>query len=72
MTRKVKLNMTTEAKEFLIKKGFDAAYGARQMRRTVERYLEDQLADAIIRGTFGDAEVVDAVVENDRIEFRVI
>ena len=72
LNRQVKLNVTDEVKEFLVKKGFDAAYGARQMRRTVERYLEDHLADAIIRGTFGDAEVVTAVIQNDKITFQTI
>ncbi len=72
MSRRVTLTVTDEVKEFLVKKGFDAAYGARQMRRTVERYLEDQLADAIIRGTFGDAEFVTAVIENDKIAFQTI
>lgn len=71
-SRKVRLNVTEDAYAFLLKKGFDAAYGARQMRRTVERCLEDHLADAIIRGTFGDAEVVDVVVENDQLAFRAL
>ena len=48
--RKIKLTVAPKAKEFLITKGFDKAYGARQLRRAVERQLEDPLAEAILRG----------------------
>ena len=48
--RSIKLTIAPKAKEFLIKKGFDKAYGARQLRRAVERHLEDPMAEAILRG----------------------
>jgi len=48
--REIKLVIAPKAKEFLIKKGFDKAYGARQLRRAVERHLEDPMAEAILRG----------------------
>lgn len=48
--RNIKLTIAPKAKEYLIEKGFDKAYGARQLRRAVERYLEDPMAEAILRG----------------------
>jgi ATP-dependent Clp protease ATP-binding subunit ClpA len=39
-----------KARNFLVEKGFDPVYGARPMRRAVERYLEDPLAEEILRG----------------------
>ncbi len=47
--REIKLTIAPKAKEFLIKEGFDKAYGARQLRRAVERQLEDPMAEAILR-----------------------
>jgi len=42
------------AKDFFIEKGFDPLYGARPLKRVIQRYLEDPLAEDIIRGVFGN------------------
>ncbi|MEY3395864.1 MAG: hypothetical protein RL346_2101 [Verrucomicrobiota bacterium] len=47
----IAVSLTAEAIELLSEKGFDPNYGARPMRRAVERYLEDPLAEALLRGT---------------------
>jgi ATP-dependent Clp protease ATP-binding subunit ClpC len=67
----VRIELTPAAKEFLIEKGFDPVYGARPIKRTISRYLEDSLAQEIIAGHFkeGSALVVDA--EKDRLVFRL-
>jgi ATP-dependent Clp protease ATP-binding subunit ClpC len=46
----ITLLLDVTARDLLVKKGFDPAYGARPMRRAVERYLEDPLAEALLRG----------------------
>ena len=46
----VKLESTKPAKEFLAEKGFDPAFGARPLRRAVQRYLEDPLAEEMLKG----------------------
>ena len=61
--------LDAEAKEFLIDKGFDPQYGARPMRRAVERYLEDPLAEEILRGTLIESTPVRAKVEGDKLVF---
>jgi ATP-dependent Clp protease ATP-binding subunit ClpC len=48
--KEIALTLTPEARDFLSEKGFDPAYGARPMRRAVERFLEDPLAEALLRG----------------------
>lgn len=48
--REIELIVSEEAKELLIEKGYDEKYGARPLRRAVEHYLEDPLAEAILRG----------------------
>ena len=49
-SRKVTLDITPEARDFMISKGFDAQYGARPMRRAVQHYLEDPLAEKLLHG----------------------
>jgi ATP-dependent Clp protease ATP-binding subunit ClpC len=68
--RNVTVILDDKAREFLIEKGFDPQYGARPMRRAVERYLEDPLAEEILRGTLMDGEPVTATAEGDKILFR--
>jgi len=46
----IEIKVTKTAKEFLIEKGFDKAYGARPLKRTIQRYLEDPLSEKIIAG----------------------
>jgi len=48
----INLEMTKGAKEFLADKGFDPAFGARPLRRAVQKYVEDPLAEEILKGTF--------------------
>jgi ATP-dependent Clp protease ATP-binding subunit ClpC len=49
LSRNIELKITKPARDFLLEKGYEKAYGARQLRRTVERHLEDPLAEAILR-----------------------
>jgi ATP-dependent Clp protease ATP-binding subunit ClpC len=48
--QKIEIDVVDSAKEFLLEKGWDEKYGARPLRRAVENYLEDPLAEAILRG----------------------
>jgi len=48
----IELEMTPEAEEFLIEKGFDQAFGARPLKRAIQRYVEDPLAELVLRGRF--------------------
>jgi ATP-dependent Clp protease ATP-binding subunit ClpC len=57
----LKVKLTNKAKEFIIERGFDPAAGARPLRRTIQRLVEDPLSDELLRGTFkeGDSIKVD-------------
>ena len=68
--RNVVVVLDEKARELLIEKGFDPQYGARPMRRAVERYLEDPLAEEILRGTLAEGEPVTATAEGEKILFR--
>jgi ATP-dependent Clp protease ATP-binding subunit ClpC len=67
----IRLVVDEKAKDFLIEKGYDPQYGARPMRRAVERYLEDPMAEEILRGNIkpGDTALVSA--ENGKLTFSV-
>ena len=56
--RKIKLELTPEARDWLGRVGYDPVYGARPLKRAVQRYLQDPLADAILRGDVRDGATV--------------
>lgn len=55
----ININVSQEAKEFLVNKGFDKVYGARPLRRAIQRYLEDPLSEEILKGTVKYFSVVE-------------
>lgn len=66
----IKLELSADAKDFLIEKGFDKSFGARPLKRTIQRFLEDPLAEDIIRGTFKKGGNVKVVAKTDHLEFK--
>ncbi len=68
--RKITLEVTDEAKEFIAEKGYDDKYGARPLRRAVEQYIEDPLAEALLRGDLKSGHPVQVVREGDKLAFR--
>jgi ATP-dependent Clp protease ATP-binding subunit ClpC len=52
------LQVEREAKEFLIEQGFDPNFGARPLRRAIQRYVEDALAEEVLKGRFGEGGVI--------------
>ena len=56
--RELTFEFSEEAKRFLIEKGYDEKYGARPLRRAVEKYLEDALAEAILNGSIKPGEII--------------
>lgn len=67
--KKIQLDLDQKAKDFLVEKGYDPVYGARPMRRAVERYLEDPLAEEILRGKFHENAPINVTVEGDKLVF---
>jgi len=61
--RRIELELTDAAKRLLVELGYDPAYGARPLKRTVQRELENPLALMVLQGQVGDGDtvVVDAV-----------
>ena len=69
--KEIEIVLDDAAQEFLIEKGYDPTYGARPMRRAVERYLEDPLAEELLRGGVKAGDIVEVTVENGKLVFHV-
>jgi ATP-dependent Clp protease ATP-binding subunit ClpC len=67
--RNILLQLDEKAKDHLVSKGYDPLYGARPMRRAVERSLEDPLAEEILRGVFHEGEPLLVTVDGDHLVF---
>src|SRR6266481_6241877 len=67
--RNIILQLDEKAKDFLVTKGYDPSYGARPMRRAVERSLEDPLAEEILKGSIHDGEPINVSSDNERLTF---
>jgi ATP-dependent Clp protease ATP-binding subunit ClpA len=65
----IALEVSPEAKELLIDKGFDPIFGARPLKRTIQRFLEDPLASEIISKTFKSGSVVKVNRKNEELVF---
>jgi ATP-dependent Clp protease ATP-binding subunit ClpC len=68
------LKLTENATNFLVKHGYDEQYGARPLKRAIQRYIEDPLSDKILVGEFsrGDELEVDVTASGDALEFKVL
>jgi ATP-dependent Clp protease ATP-binding subunit ClpC len=65
----MELTLSLEAKELIAKEGFDPTYGARPLRRAVQRMIEDPLAEEILAGNFKDGDVILADVKDGDVVF---
>ncbi len=68
--RDLSFNFSKEAKDFLIEKGYDEKYGARPLRRAVERYFEDSLAESLLSGEIKSGEVISVLINEDENALR--
>jgi ATP-dependent Clp protease ATP-binding subunit ClpC len=69
-TKNIQLQLDEKAKDFLVEKGYDPQYGARPMRRSVERFLEDPLAEEILKGNLHEGEPILVTTDKDKLVFN--
>ncbi len=67
--RDVRLQITRPAKNFLVDKGYDPVLGARPLRRSIQRYIEDQLAEEFLTERFTDGDNIKVELKNDKLSF---
>jgi len=68
--RNIELELKNEAKSWLLKEGYEPAYGARPLRRAIQRYVENPLSSRILSGDFKDGDRVVIGVDGDRLSFK--
>lgn len=64
LERNIALQLTDGAKEFIAEKGYDPILGARPLKRAIQRYIEDPLADEILKGRFSEGAVIKIKMKN--------
>jgi len=64
------LVLDDKAKDFLVDKGYDPQYGARPMRRAVERFFEDPLAEEILKGNLQEGNLITVTMDTDKLVFK--
>ncbi len=65
----ITLKLTDKAKEFLCKKGYDQKFGARPLKRAIEKYVENPLSEEILRGNILKGQTVKVTVSKDALKF---
>ena len=69
--KEIHVTLDASAHELLIEKGYDPSYGARPMRRAVERYLEDPVAEDILRGVIKSGDRVEVTRAGEKLAFKI-
>ena len=67
----IKMEISDKAKDYILEKGTNIKFGARPLRRAIQRYLEDELSEMILRGNLLDGQTVVIDFENDKLKFEV-
>ncbi|MGA2801053.1 MAG: ATP-dependent Clp protease ATP-binding subunit [Verrucomicrobiota bacterium] len=68
--KNLQLQLDEKAKDFLVEKGYDPQYGARPMRRAVERFFEDPLAEEILKGNLHEGDPILVTTDKEKIVFN--
>ncbi len=67
----IKMQISKEAKMYILGKGTNIKFGARPLRRAIQRYIEDELSEMILRGTLLDGQNVNIELQEDKLKFEV-
>jgi len=68
--RGIKLDLTDEAKNFIIDDGYNPDFGARPLKRSIEKLIEDPLSEEILRGAFDDVKLIRIEMKEDHLSFQ--
>ncbi len=69
--KNITMNVSDEAKKFILQKGTDVKYGARPLRRAIQRYVEDELSDLILKQDLQNGGTVNIILENNELQFKI-
>ena len=68
--RELELKLDEKAMKKLVEKGYDVQFGARPLKRAIQRYIENPLSDQIIAGEFPKGTVIKGTVKDDELIFK--
>ena len=69
--KNINMTITKDAKLLLLNKGTDLKYGARPLRRAIQRYIEDELSEMILRKDLENGQTVEISCNNNEFNFKV-
>ena len=67
----ISFEISDSAKQFILDKGTNIKFGARPLRRAIQRYVEDEISDIILRSEVVDGQTIDVDLKNDKLTFNV-
>lgn len=65
--KKITIKVTDEVKDFILEKGYDERYGARPLRRTIQKYIEDEIAEEYLSGKIKEGSDITIMLENEKV-----
>lgn len=68
--KSITIELSEEAKNFLVDKGFDPVYGARPLKRAMQRYVEDPLSEELLKGRFNEDDHIIVTIKGEKLSFR--
>ncbi len=67
--KNIKLYVSDEAKKYILEKGTDLKYGARPLRRAIQRYIEDEISEMILKGDLEPYQTIEITIEEENLKF---
>jgi ATP-dependent Clp protease ATP-binding subunit ClpC len=68
--KKIKIKLAEKVKDKIIDQGYDPKFGARPLRRSIQKYIEDPLSTKILEGKFKEGDVINIALKNDELTFK--
>ena len=67
--KNIKLYVSDDAKKYILEKGTDLKYGARPLRRAIQRYIEDEISEMILKGELEQYQTIEVTIEGEQLKF---
>ena len=68
--KNISFNISDDAKNYILEKGTNLKFGARPLRRAIQRYVEDEISEMILKGEIKEGQTINVTLENDNLKFN--
>ena len=68
--KNISFNISDDAKNYILEKGTNLKFGARPLRRSIQRYVEDEISEMILKGEIKEGQTINVTLENDNLRFN--